>query len=70
MKVRFPMYFECVAYQEIDLPDYIDPDNEQAVKDYVESEWWDIPLPDENKWEFVDGTCEFDPEGIYSVIKR
>lgn len=62
--VKFPMYFECVGYQTLVLPDDVDPDDEDAVWDYIESEWDGLPLPD--NYEYCGG-CEADRESIYEI---
>ena len=60
MIVRFPIYFEVCGYGELELPDDVDPDDEDAVKQFIADQWDDVPLPEMEDVEFVDGTCEFD----------
>ena len=38
----------------------VDPDDEDAVKQFIADQWDDVPLPEMEDVEFVDGTCEFD----------
>lgn len=68
MTVRFPMYFEVVGYQEIDLPDDIDPNDIEAIKEYIDDEWPDIPLPPREDWEELSDTCEFDLESRIEIL--
>lgn len=58
MKVRFPIYFEVVGEGEMDLPDDIDTSDENAVREYIDDHWDDVPLPEET--EFVSDSCQFD----------
>ena len=55
--VRFPVYFEVVGYHELELPDYIDAENENDVKEFIAEQWSSVPLPDD--FEYV-GECDFD----------
>ena len=52
MKVRFPIYIQAVVYQEIELPDYVDHNNEEEVRDFLYTEWDSVPLPDNTEWEY------------------
>lgn len=45
--VRFPIYYECVAYHELELPDHVDAEDEDAVKDYISEHWEELPFPDD-----------------------
>lgn len=65
-KVRFPMYYEVVAYQEIELPDYIDAEDGDDVRRFIEENWYNIPIPDETP-DYVDGTCNFDWEAPIEI---
>ena len=58
--VSFGMYWQVYGVQEIDLPDGIDTDDEDAVKDYIRSVWDDIPLP---IGDYVSGSDELDEAG-------
>ena len=60
MTVSFPVFFEVVGYQELKLPDDIDPSDEHSVKEFISDQWYDVPLPPMDEVEYVDGTCEFD----------
>lgn len=68
MIVRFPMYFEVVGYQEIDVPDYIDPDDEESIKQYIDDNWDMIPLPPLGDCCEISDGCEFDWECQVEVI--
>lgn len=68
MKVRFPIYFEVVGYQEIDLPDDIDPDDEDAIKRYIDDSWGDIPFPDLCDCEEIVDGCQFDWESDIAIL--
>lgn len=63
--VKFPMYFECVGYQTIVLPDYVDADDKDAVWDYIEDRWDNIPVPDD--YEYVCDSCQPDRESTYEI---
>ena len=43
--VTFGMVWQVSGRQSIDLPDDIDINDEDAVKDYIRENWSDIPLP-------------------------
>lgn len=58
-RVKFGMFWQCYGYQDIELPDYIDVNDEDAVKNYLESNWDNIPLPE---GEYVSGSDEPDFE--------
>ena len=45
-KVKFGMIWSVYGKQTVDLPDNINPDDLDAVKDYLETIWADIPLPE------------------------
>lgn len=65
--VRFPIYCEVCGYQELALPDYIDPDNERAVKDYIANMCGEIGLPED--CEYV-GDPSFDLRSPIEVFER
>lgn len=58
-RVRFGMFWQCYGYQDIELPDDIDANDKEAVKQYLESIWADIPLPE---GDYVSGSDEPDFE--------
>lgn len=58
-RVRFLMYFEVCGYQELILPDYIDSDDEDKVKEYIADSWEHVKLPEE--YDYVsDGGFDFE----------
>ena len=67
-KVRFPMFFQVCAYQEIDLPETVEPFDEEDVLEYIDRNWDDIPLPDSSTWDYISGTCWPDPDAGYEII--
>lgn len=69
-KARFPMYFEVCAYQEVELPESVDANDEDEVRQYIEDNWDDIPLPDEGTWDYIDGTCWPDADAEIEVIEE
>ena len=60
-RVRFGMVWQCYGHQEVELPEYIDVNDEQALKEYLERIWDDIPLPE---GDYVSGSDELDCEFI------
>lgn len=44
-KVNFAMYWQMYGRQSVPLPDQIDPNDEEAVKEYLRDVWDTIPLP-------------------------
>lgn len=60
--VSFGMYWQAYGRQEVELPDDINPNDEDEVKAYILSIWDDIPLPGEG--EYVDGSDELDEESL------
>ena len=69
MKVRFPMYFEVVGYHEMELPDDIDINDEDAIKEFLEENWQDIPLPNIEDCEYVMDSCVFDRDSTIKIVK-
>jgi len=65
--VRFPMYFEVFGYQELVLPDYIDSNDEDAVREYIADSWEHIKLPSDT--EYV-GDSGFDFESPIEILKK
>lgn len=63
------MYFEVSGKQEIELPDDIDPNDKDAVMDYIEEIWDDIPLPPKETWSYVDDSCNPDRETMWEKVE-
>lgn len=59
--VRFGMFWQCYGYQTVDLPDNVNADDIDAVKDYLRSIWPDIPLPE---GDYVSESDDLDTESI------
>lgn len=66
-RVRFGMFWQCYGYQEIELPDDIDVNDEEAVKEYIEENWTNIPLPE---GDYVSGSDEPDFEFMYIYNRK
>ncbi len=66
-KVSFGMFWEVYGRQTIELPDDVDENDIEAVKDYIRSVWDDIPLPDGS---YVSGSDEFDEESLIEAWKE
>ena len=47
-KVSFGVVFQSYGTQTIDLPDSVAAKNEEAIKEYVESIFPELPLPEAN----------------------
>lgn len=45
-QVTFGMVWQCCGRQTVELPDDIDAHDKDAVREYLESIWSEIPLPD------------------------
>ena len=65
--VRFPMYFTVCGYQTIELPDYIDSMDEDAVLEYIDSQWPNIGLPSE--YEYVGDDGGVDPDCTVEIFE-
>ena len=65
--VSFPMYFEVCGMQKIVLPDYIDACDEDAIREYIDSQWDYIKLPE--KYDYV-GDCGFDWDAPITVCEE
>lgn len=63
-EVSFWMFWQESGRQTIELPDDIDINDAEAVRDYIASVWDDIPLP---SGDYVSGSDELDPESIITV---
>ena len=68
-KVRFPIYFEVVGYGELELPEDVDTTDEEAVKDFIQSKWEDVPIPSLNEVEEVMDSWEFDRDAPFNIIE-
>ena len=61
--VTFGVYWQCYGYQTIELPDYIDVNDKEAVKAHLQKIWDFIPLPE---GEYVPESDALDPEFIHA----
>ena len=59
--VSFGMYWQCYGRQTIEIPDDIDLKDINAVIEYIESKWENIPLP---SGDYVSNSDELDKESI------
>lgn len=64
--VRFPVYFEAVGYQELELPDDIDPDDDNAIRLFIDDHWDEVPIPEDH--EVVSEYSCFDFESYIEVF--
>lgn len=60
-KVKFGMVWQCYGHQTIDLPDWVDIDNRNAVIEYIRDFWEDVPLP---YGDYIDESDALDEEYI------
>ena len=65
--VKFPMYFEVCGYQTMVLPDYVDANDEDAVKEFIADNWEHIKLPDD--YDYV-GDSGFDFEAPIEITEE
>lgn len=63
--VRFPVYFEAVGYHELELPDDIDPDDDDAVRHFIDDNLDDVPIPEDHE---VVGGYNFDWDSYIEVF--
>jgi hypothetical protein len=56
--VTFGMVWQVFGKQTINLPDNIDTTDEDAVKNYIQEQWDNIPLPTES--DYIPESDEFD----------
>lgn len=54
----FSMVWQVYGKQTIELPDYIDVEDKEAVRQYIEDIWRDIPLPVDG--DYLDESDQFD----------
>lgn len=66
--VRFPVYFEAVGYHELELPDDIDPDDDNAVRHFIDDHWDEVPIPEDH--EVVSEYSCFDFESYIEVFDK
>jgi hypothetical protein len=64
--VRFPVYFEAVGYHELELPDDIDPDDDDAVRQFIDDHWDEVPIPEDH--EFISESSCFDWDSYIEVF--
>ncbi len=60
-KVSFGVVWQMYGRQTIELPDTVNADDKQAVREYIESIWDDLPLP---SGEYLMESDELDPDSI------
>ena len=66
MLVQFPVFFEVVGCQEVEIPDedIEDTDDEtirmESIKQWIDDNWSDIPLPEFEYCSPITDGCEFD----------
>lgn len=56
--VTFGMVWQVSGKQTINLPDDIDTTDEEAVRNYIQEQWDNIPLPTES--DYIPESDEFD----------
>ena len=62
--VSFGMFWQSYGYQQIELPDTVDPNDPEAVKSHIRENWDHIGLP---AGSYVGDSAEFDEESILTV---
>lgn len=67
-KVKFGMIWLVTGTQEVNLPDNINPDNEQEVISYLKKNWLRIPIPDNG--EYLSDTDVLDKNYPIEIIKE
>ena len=55
--VKFGMTWQVAGTQTIELPNNINADNEEEVKEYISKHWDEISIPD---GEYISGTDTLD----------
>lgn len=66
--VSFGMFWQVYARQTVNLPDDIDPDDDEDVKSYIRSVWDSVPIPRDG--DYILGSDEFDEESILEINKN
>ena len=64
-KVEITMYWQVYGKQEVELPDDIDPNDHDAVEEYIDNHWDEIPLPVDS--DYVE--CSDEWENEYTVVE-
>ena len=62
---RVPVYFEAVGYHDLELPDDIDPDDDDAVRQFIDDHWDDVPIPEDHE---VVGGYNFDWDSYIEIF--
>lgn len=63
--VSFMMTWEMSGRQTIDLPDEIDPNDKDAVREYIQENWDDIPLPTDG--DYIADSDTLDEESGFDI---
>lgn len=60
--VTFGMFWQVYGQATVNLPENIDPNNREAVKEWLLANWSDMPMP--SGGDYIPDSDELDPENI------
>ena len=59
-EVTFGMVWQMAGKQTIMLPDDIDPNDQDAIREYIQENWDSIPIPADGEGDYISGSDELD----------
>ena len=65
--IEFGMYWEMYGRQTVDIPDDIDENDDDAVKEYIKKVWDDIGLPNGN---YIDESARLDEDADINIVRK
>ena len=59
-QVTFGMVWQMAGKQTIDIPDDIDLNDQDAIREYIQENWDIIPIPSDGEGDYISGSDELD----------
>ena len=59
-QVTFGMVWQMAGKQTIDIPDDMDPNDQDAIRDYIQENWDNISIPSDGEGDYISGSDELD----------
>lgn len=67
-EVTFGMVWQMAGKQTISIPDDIDPNDQDAIRDYIKENWDSIPIPADGEGDYISGSDELDETVEFVVM--
>ena len=59
-QVTFGMVWQIASKQTIDIPDDVDLNDQDAIRDYIQENWVNIHIPSDGEGDYISGSNELD----------